>query len=104
MPNIKFGGLYIIAPENACSGAVPDGFTEVCQYGSPDYNYADPSKTPLHKQDGVAPQCAVQGIGERRAFIPDDVVQGFLDSHSIDNYGWIFNLKTIDNGYVTPRE
>ena len=32
------------------------------------------------------------------------VVQGFLDSHSIDNYGWIFNLKTIDKGYVTPRE
>ena len=47
-------------------------------------------------------------IGARRAYIPDNVVQGFISSHSIGNYGWIFNIQPNQgirsNGYVTPRE
>ena len=47
-----------------------------------------------------------------RAFIPDvdgngkPVPKGFLDSHWIDNYGWIFTRPKHtpnDNGYVIPR-
>jgi hypothetical protein len=62
-----------------------------------------------YAQDGVAPQCPVKGLDqEHRAFIPADVVKGFLSSHSIENYKWIFTIKPNqgDNsrGYVTPRK
>ena len=43
-----------------------------------------------------------------RAYIPNDgsVPRGFLESHWIDNYGWIFNKIINPNaaGYVKPRE
>jgi hypothetical protein len=97
MPDIRLGGFYIIAPENGCSGEVNiNDWQEIWQYGS---NEADP----IHKQDGVAPQCPVTNIGEHRAYIPDDVKKGFLSSHSIDNYTWIFTRTKNDGGYVTPR-
>lgn len=59
-------------------------------------------------QDGVAPQAKVGGNfpESKRAYIPNYAPKGFISSHSISNYGWIFNLpKTIPNtnGYVTPR-
>ena len=53
--------------------------------------------------DGVAQQCPIQGIYTRRAFIPDDVPQGFVESHTIKNYKWIFITKRGKEGYVTPR-
>jgi len=97
-----FGGYYIIAPENACSGEVNvNDWQQVWQYGSNE----NVSVTPKWRQDGVAPQCPVGNIGTRRAYIPDDVVQGFISSHSIGNYGWIFSkLNKDDRGYVTPRK
>ena len=105
MPNIKLGGFYIIAPENPCSGEVNvDDFIEIWQYGSNEKTH------PTHKQDGVAPQCAVKNLIEipnksGRAYIPDNLEeQGFVSSHSIGNYMWIFKLRTIDKGYVTPRK
>jgi hypothetical protein len=38
----------------------------------------------------VAPQCKIEGMDEKegkngRAYIPDNVPQGFLKSHSIEN-------------------
>jgi hypothetical protein len=101
---IKIGNVYVIAPENAASGSVPSGVEEFWQYGS---NEADPTKFPLDKQDGVAPQAAIKGINQnQRAYIPDEVPKGFLLSHFIGNYMWIFTeLKTpSQNGYVKPRK
>jgi len=112
MKNVKipFGRFYIIAPEDAGAGDVPSGFTEVWQYGS------NENADSLDKQDGIAPQTAVPGIGTRtinpnggRAYIPDidgagnHIPKGFISSHSIENYKWIFNLKKGDNGYVQQR-
>lgn len=98
---IHLGGYYIIAPENGCSGFVEPGrWDEIWQYGS------DEQRVPITKQDGVAPQCKIENLDRiQRAFIPDTEPQGFLDSHKIANYKWIFNtLKTNDAGYVTPRK
>jgi hypothetical protein len=100
--NIHLGGFYIIAPENGCSGSVNvSDWQEIWQYGSDEINDS------IYKQDGVAPQCPVFGLSrDNRAFIPDDVVQGFISSHSIENYKWIFTnpKKKGDPGYVTPRK
>jgi hypothetical protein len=101
MPDITLGGFYIIAPENGCSGEVNvSDWQEIWQYGS------DEENDPLDKQDGVAPQCPVNNIGDNRAFIPNDVKKGFISSHSIENYKWIFTKpqKKGDPGYVTPRK
>ncbi len=81
-------------------------FREVWQYGT------DEKKVKPFLQDGVAPQCPVEGIENLppstqggRVFIPDNFwPKGFLDSHTISNYGWIFNnLGNQDNGYIKPR-
>jgi hypothetical protein len=107
MPGINLGGFYIIAPENGCSGSVNvSDWQEIWQYGT------DEENTPIYKQDGVAPQCRVGGLDDvqgksGRAYIPDDndIAQGFISSHSIENYKWIFTkIKKNDNGYVTPRK
>jgi hypothetical protein len=107
---VPFGRFYVIAPENACSGEIDlDAFEEVWQYGS---NLGEPGEDPIHQQDGVAPQCAVNGLKEieakytekrGRAFIPDGEPKGFLQSHSIENYKWIFKLKLNEKGYVKLR-
>jgi hypothetical protein len=103
--NIHLGGFYIIAPENGCSGSVDiSDWQEIWQYGSNEENHDD-----IYKQDGVAPQCRVGGLDDvqgksGRAYIPDDVVQGFISSHSIENYIWIFNKTKNENGYVTPKK
>lgn len=99
----KFGKFYIIAPENACSGAVNvKDFDEVFQYGS---NLGEPNADKISDQDGVAPQCAAGGLTiQQRVFIPKDwSPKGFTDSHSIGNYKWIFNKKEKEVGYVKPR-
>jgi hypothetical protein len=95
------GGYYIIAPENACSGEVNlSEWQQVWQYGT------DEENTDKWMQDGVAPQCMPNGISRNnRAFIPDDVPQGFVTSHSVGNYEWIFTqLFKGQNGYVIPRK
>jgi len=40
------------------------------------------------------------------AYIPTDgsVPQGFISSHSIGNYKWIFNRQRNNPGYVSPRK
>ena len=80
-------------------------FTEVWQYGSDEKNDS------VDKQDGIAPQVAVPGIPNTtlkipngRVYIPSTAPKGFLPSHQIKNYKWIFTkqLKGMP-GYVTPR-
>ena len=103
--NIPLGCFYIIAPENACSGEVNiSDWDEVWQYGT------NEQKTPAWLQDGVAPQCGVNNLYDipnksGRAYIPDNEPQGFVESHSIDNYKWVFTkLKNGQDGYVNPRK
>ena len=62
-------------------------------------------------QDGVAPQCRVNGLVDNqnksgRVYIPSTEKQGFLESHLINYYGWIFNKITnpLSPGYVKPRK
>lgn len=103
----KFGRMYIIAPENAQAGSVdlndfePNG---VWQYGA-DLNRQDGIKPdPCTNQDGVAPQTMAKGLYEtNRVYIPATVPKGFLNSHSISNFNWIFNIQPKKEGYVTPR-
>ncbi len=86
-----------------------DAFEEVWQYGS---NLGEPNADPIHQQDGVAPQCAVRGLDKirnpilekkGRAFIPKGESKGFLQSHAIGNYKWIFKKEKDAIGYVKPR-
>ncbi|MBA3665023.1 MAG: hypothetical protein H0W61_12555 [Bacteroidetes bacterium] len=58
-------------------------------------------------------QCAVTGIDNiiaptigGRVFIPNVDTKGYLGSHSVSNYGWIFsipNKPNVPNGYIKPR-
>ena len=99
-PDIHLGGYYIIAPENACTGTVnPNEWDQIWQYGTDEQN------TDKWMRDGVATQCPIRNIGANRAFIPTTEPQGFLESHFISNYGWIFNtLNMGQDGYVKPRK
>jgi hypothetical protein len=100
LKGLTLGRFYIIAPENACSGEVNiKEWEEVWQYGS------DEENDPVWMQDGVAPQCPIGKIGDRRAYIPSTAKRGFLESHKITNYEWIFTvIKEGDKGYVKPRK
>ena len=108
--NIKWSGYYIMAAENASAGTVnTSAWEQVWQYGS---DLGQTGADPMWLQDGVAPQAAVGGLAipitnRGRAFIPKNqgIPKGFVGSHSIGNYGWIFsnNLKDGDPVYVTPR-
>ncbi len=99
---INWTDYYIIAAENACSGTL-DGVwanAQVWQYGS---NLGQKGADPIYEQDGVAPQCAVGGIGNRRAFIPATIEKDFLKSHKIEYYPWIFKIVYGKEGYVKKR-
>jgi hypothetical protein len=109
---VRQRGYYIIAPENGCGGAIiKSEWDQVWQYGS---NLGQLNDDPKYLQDGVAPQCAVDGLTVAdRAFIPlfyknsqnkqTPTPKGFLDSHSIGNFGWIFQTFSSDKGYVTQK-
>jgi hypothetical protein len=102
---ITIGNYYVLAPENACSGSVPPGLEgRTWQYGSDEKTTKE---NPIEIQDGVAPQCAMNGIDDlKRIRIPikqrTPEQLGFTASHSIVNYDWIFNLP-INEGDVKPR-
>lgn len=101
---INFGGLYIIAPENASSGSVNmNEWQEVWQYGN-DFNRYKKSEPCL--LDGIAPQTKVGGISSKqRLFIPDQYYtrQGFFDSHFIGYYRWILEIPENEPGYIRQR-
>ena len=105
---IKFGKFYVLAPENACSGSINLGdYEEVWQYGANE-NFTKGGDPPWI-QDGVAPQCPINGIdalGDKggRVYIPSNVEKGFIESHSISNYTWIFDKTKKQDGYVSPRK
>ena len=77
-------------------------FTKVWQYGA---NENDPEDL----QDGVAPQKEVPGITNLlagkggRVYIPNTEKKGFITSHQIKNYGWIFSRSQNQPGYVKQR-
>ena len=111
---IKWGGYYIIAPENGCSGTVnPNDWEDksIWQYGSNLGIGTNNGEDPRWEQDGVAPQCAVGGLNnDNRAFIPPivDFTKSFDASHSIENYKWIFNIQPNlsngqSNGYIDKK-
>lgn len=101
---INFGGLYIIAPENAGAGNIDVGeWQEVWQFGS---NTALHAKGEPCLLDGIAPQVKVGGLpGERRIFIPEKYYRrmGFFDSHFIGYYTWIFDIPEGQKGYIRQR-
>lgn len=101
---IEFGGLYIIAPENASAGKInPNEWKEVWQYGSNFGRYAKGAPCLL---DGIAPQVKVGGLArEQRVFIPSKYFKrmGFFDSHFIGHYTWIFDIPEGDPGYIKQR-
>lgn len=101
---INFGGLYIIAAENAEAGSVkPSEWQEVWQYGSDfeAHKYSAPCLL-----DGIAPQTKVGGLLHRqRAYIPEIEYKkmGFFNSHFIGNYTWVLGLKEGDVGCIKQR-
>lgn len=102
---IKLGNYYVLAPENPCTGWIPAGIESIWQYGSNEKPVSQ-GGDPIWLQDGVAPQCPINNIGNRRVYIPQDgsTPRGFKDSHSVLNFGWIFNKQFTDNGYVKARK
>jgi len=101
---INFGGLYIIAPENASAGKINmDEWQEVWQYGD-DFK-AEKDKSPC-LLDGIAPQAKVGGLkAKHRIFIPTEKysIKGFYDSHFIGYYTWIFKIDKNSKGYIKQR-
>jgi hypothetical protein len=99
--NIKFGGFYIFAPENASSGGVNSKqWDEVWQYGS---NLTNPPKEAPCLQDGIAPQFNVKGLPSNNIIhFPSELnkFRGFSASHFIGNYTWIFDLPSGQRGAV----
>jgi len=99
--DIHIGRFYIIAPENGCTGSLPQGLEEAWQYGSFE------TLEPIREQDGVAPQCPVVGIlamGANGGRIQNSgTKKGWIDSHLVTNYSWIFNINSLQNGYVKKR-
>jgi len=88
----------------ACSGYVnPTDWDQIWQYGSDEATLKREGTPWL--LDGVAPQCPIKGLPkEKRAFIPETEPQGFVESHLIKNYGWIFKRTEKEKGYVSPRK
>jgi len=101
---INFGGLYIVAPENASAGSIDESeWKEVWQYGS-DFE-AHQFEAPC-LLDGIAPQTKVGGLSPRhRAYIPEENYNkmGFFNSHFIGYYTWIFDIPKNKTGHIGQR-
>lgn len=102
--HIEFGGLYIIAPENASAGDVRmDEWEEIWQYGADHERYKVKAPCLL---DGIAPQVGAGGLSPaNRIFIPDRYYKrmGFFDSHFIGHYNWIFDIPEDNPGSIRQR-
>lgn len=102
--HISFGGLYILAPENASAGRIRmNEWEEVWQYGVDHERYALKAPCLL---DGIAPQVGVAGLSfSHRVFIPDRYYRrmGFFDSHFIGHYNWIFTIPEENPGFIRQR-
>ena len=102
--NINFGGFYILAPENACSGKVKlNQWAEVRQYGA---KLTGDNVDPMCLQDGIAPQSNAKGL------LPNNIIhfpkeldafRGFSGSHFVGNYTWIFDIPQGKKGAVSAN-
>lgn len=101
---IHFGGIYIIAPENASAGKINlNEWQEVWQYGS-NFNPGESDAPCL--LDGVAPQIMAGGLKPtNRIYIPKQLYKhkGFFDSHFVGYFTWIFSIKKEESGYIRQR-
>lgn len=95
----KIGWVYALAPENPSEGKVPQNLEGIWQYGS------NEKQDPIMNQDWIAPQAPIDGIGTRRAYIPNTEPKGPYDCHAIKNYEWVFDRENKEgvSGYVKSR-
>lgn len=101
---VVFGKLYIIAPEGASvDGADWSKFMQVIQYGS---NLDQQNPDALIEQDGIAPQIEVKNLFNykqaktERVFLPNTIKKGFVDSHMLYSYDWIFEIPIGQIGSI----
>lgn len=99
--HIQLGAFYTIAPENATSGQINlKEWKQAYQYGS---LLNKNQKDAPCLQDGVAPQSCAKGLTEKnRIYIPQNKyhLKGFLNSHFIGHYTWIFDIPKNQKGFV----
>jgi len=92
---IKLGRYYIIAPENPGLGYIPKEFETVWHYGSDETKDDDDH---IAKQNYIGFDNANDVYRARR---PSEL--GWMDSHLIKNYDWIFGKTKTERGYVKKR-
>lgn len=101
---IHFGGLYIIAPENAATGTINfSEWQEVWHYGS---NFQAHRLNAPCLLDGIAPQSKINGLPNRnRVYIPEQLYSkmGFFNAHYIGHYSWIFDIPKTKKGHIQQR-
>ncbi len=109
-------GVIVIVAARTAVFEISD-FEEVWQYGSKrDRPVKLDNEDVFFLQDGVAAQRSLKGLNSLiennilsetygRAFIPSGrfFKKSFLKSHSEENYEWIFDRETEDDGYVNPK-
>lgn len=98
---INFGGLYVIAPENAQAGKVnTKEWNDIIQYGC---DLLSKNKAPSCLQDGIAPQSSIYGLSAKEhVYFPMNLKKrmGFLGSHFIGNYTWILDIPINQKGHI----
>jgi hypothetical protein len=102
-PRIVLGKILIMAPESpGLRGMDWNLFHEVWQYGS---NRFEEDALVTCRQDGIAPQCAVLGLEALqpekggRLFIPKGAKMGFVRSHHLRYWDWLYWIKKGDRGW-----
>ena len=102
-PYVVLGKALILAPESPGVGGMDwNKFQEVWQYGSDRY---EKGADVTCRQDGIAPQCAVNGIDNLqpekggRLFIPKGARKGFIRSHHLSYWDWFYWIKKGDRGW-----
>lgn len=100
---VVFGKMLILAPESPTfAGRDWSMFEEVWQYGS---QRTGPGADAIWRQDGIAPQNPVLGIESLppgrggRVYIPKHAPHGFVKSHHLSWYQWVFDIQPDDWGY-----
>jgi hypothetical protein len=101
--SVVLGKILMISPEMAgYRGYDWNKFSEVWQYGS---NLGESKADLICFQDGIAPQCRVNGLElldpskGGRVYVPKHAKRGFNRSHHLNFFQWFFDLKKGDRGY-----
>jgi len=97
------GKALILSPESpGFMGYEWHRFQEVWQYGS---DLGMVHSDIICFQDGIAPQGPVKGIESLapskggRIFLPKDAKKGFIRSHHMKWYDWVYGIKPGEYGY-----